>query len=177
MISIRKKQVQVFQNMTIFEQQILCHQLPNSIHRIKIPNSDKAFHENASDKSIQDFKRRILNIELEKYELSIQQYEYEFEQEFTAFQSETSKTNSLCQMSQWNMFMHIIQTYLYHNTNILICQVRYKESCLHMKLLRNSRQQRLSTQKNIDVYPQIIVDIPKVSLNSMQLNYLSHTGK
>lgn len=47
--------------------------------------------------------------------------------------------------------MHFIKTYLYHNTNLLIRQVRFKESCLHVKLLRKYHCQRLSTYQNIDV--------------------------
>jgi len=118
-----------------------------------------------------------VNIELEQYEVKIQQYEYEFAQEFTAFQLETTKIKSWYQMSQWNMFMHFINKYLYHNTNLWIRQIRYKESCVHVKLLRQYHHQRLSTQKNIDVYPQIIVDVVKISLNCIELDYLSRNGR
>ena len=60
-----------------------------------------------------------------------------------------------------------------------IRQIRYKESCLHVKLIRHHRRRRqsLATNRIIDVYPQIIVDVPKISLNRIQLEYLSHTGK
>jgi len=142
---------------------------------------DKESHGNVSNKMIQDFKRRMLNIELEQYEVQIQQYEYQFEQEFLAFKSETSKTNSSYQLNQLNMFMHFVKTYVYHHTKLLIHQIRYKESCLHVKLLRHQNRRRLhqtvETNKMIDVYPQIIVDVPKVSLNRIQLEYLSRTGK
>jgi hypothetical protein len=58
-------------------------------------------------------------------------------------------------------------------------QIRYKESCFHATLLSHHRRhyQSLASSKAIDVYPQIIVDIPKVSLNQTQLDYLSLTGK
>ncbi len=76
------------------------------------------------------------------------------------------------------MLMHFVQTYLYHHTNILIRQIRFKESYHHVKLMRHYRRRLLSTTKEIiDVYPQIIVDVPKISLNRIQLDYLSHTGK
>jgi len=86
----------------------------------------------------------MLNIELGQYAIEIQQYKYLYEQELTAFKSETCKINSPYQMCR------------------LIHQIRYKESCLHVKLLRRHHHQLLSTQKNIDVYPEIIIDVTKI---------------
>jgi hypothetical protein len=140
-------------------------------------NNDEEPHVDGRPKIIQDFKRRMLNIELEQYEIEIQHYEYLYEQELDAFKSETFKINSFYQISRFNMLIHFVKTYVYHHTNLLIRQIRYKESCLHVKLIRHQRRcQSVKTNKIIDVYPQIIVDIPKVSLNSIQLEYLSRTG-
>jgi len=58
---------------------------------------------NKRHKIIQDFKRRMLNNELGQYETEIQQYEYLYEQELTAFESETYKINSPYQMCRLNM--------------------------------------------------------------------------
>jgi hypothetical protein len=67
---------------------------------------------------------------------------------------------------------------MYHYTKLFLCQIRYKESCFHVKLLRHHRRhQSRSASKTIDVYPQIIVDVPKVKVNQNQLDYLSRTGK
>jgi hypothetical protein len=77
--------------------------------------------------------------------------------------------------------MHFVEAYLYHHTNRLIRRIRYKESCLHLKLdrhhRRRHRRQSLATSRMIDIYPQIIVDVPKFSLNRTQLEYLSQIGK
>ena len=52
---------------------------------------------------------------------------------------------------------------------LLLCQIRYKEACFHAKLLRHHRRYRsLSTSNMVDVYSQIIVDVPKVKLNQNQ---------
>ena len=102
----------------MFEQQILCHKLPKSFDSIKTHNNEEEWV-NKRHKIIQDFKRRMLNIELGQYEIEIQQYEYLYEQELTAFESETSKINSSYQMCQLNMFMHFVKTYLYHHTKII----------------------------------------------------------
>ncbi len=64
---------------------------------------------NISNKIIQDFKRRILNIELGQYEIEIQQYKYLYEQELTTFESETFKINSSYQMRQLDMLMYFVK--------------------------------------------------------------------
>jgi hypothetical protein len=64
---------------------------------------------NISNKIIQDFKRRILNIELGQYEIEIQQYKYLYEQELTTFESETFKINYSYQMRQLDMLMYFVK--------------------------------------------------------------------
>jgi hypothetical protein len=120
----------------------------------------------------------MLNTELEQYELEIQNYEHLYEQQLATFRSEIYKSQSLDQINQINESMHSIETYLYHHIQLLLHQIRYKESCFHAKLLRsNPRYQIRKQRKTIDVYPQIIVDVSKVKLNRNQLVYLSHTGQ
>jgi len=70
--------------------------------------------------------------------------------------------------------IHFVEMYVYHHTKILMRETRYKESRLHFKLRRHHQ---LLTKEIISVYPQIIVDLPKVTLNRLQLDYLSRTGK
>jgi hypothetical protein len=159
----------------MFEQQILCHKLPKSFDFIQIDNYEQQCV-NKRNKTIQDAKRRMFNVELEQYEINIQHYECLYEQELTTFESETFKTNSY-QMSRLDMLMYFVKIYVYHHTNILMRQIRFKKSCLHVRLSRRHHRQLLSTQKNIDVYPQIIVDVAKISLNRSQLDYLSHNDK
>ncbi|CAF1128678.1 unnamed protein product [Rotaria magnacalcarata] len=57
----------------------------------------------------------------------------------------------------------------YHLTEV-------QEACAHVKLVRQYCHHLLSKQQIVDVYPQIIVDVPKVSLNQIQLDYLSKSG-
>jgi len=75
------------------------------------------------------------------------------------------------------MLMTLLKAYLNHYKNKWIDKLRYKESRFHVKLTRQHRRHSLSTKKIIDVYPQIIVGVPKVSLNRIQLDYLSGNGK
>jgi len=191
LITIRKEQMKIFEDMTMFEQQILCHKVPNNLfNSIQVDHIDQEEQcvnkRQQQHKIIQDLKRRMLNVKLEEYEIQIQNYESQYEEELTALKSETFNTNSSYQMYHFNELIHLIQTYVYHYTNILLHQIRYKESCLHVKLIRHHRrccrrrhhhQSSTTASKMIDVYPQIIVDVPKVSLNPIQLEYLSRTGK
>ena len=39
MITIRQKQLKIFEDLTIVEQRILCHQLPNSFNSVTIDNN------------------------------------------------------------------------------------------------------------------------------------------
>ncbi len=162
----------------MFEQRILCHELPSSFNSITIYNNEEQCVIKRN-KMVQDLKRQMLNVELEQYELKIQHYEHRYEQELATFQSEVYKTESSYQICRLNELMHFVQIYVYQHTKLLIRQIRYKESCFHAKLLRHHRRRRqsLASRKAIDVYPRIIVDIPKVSLNRTQLDYLSLTGK
>jgi len=160
----------------MFEQQILCQKLLKSFYSINAYNNQKQWVKKRHE-IIQDFKRRMLNIELGQSEIELQQYEHLYEQELITFQSETSKINSSYQIREFNMLMHFIKTYVYHHTNTTIREIRYKESCLHIKLFRQYHRQLLSKQKDIDVYPQVFVDMAKVSLNRTQLDYLSRNGK
>ncbi len=133
---------------------------------------------NKRNKMIQDLKRQMLNAELEQYELKIQHYEHLYEQELAIFQSEIHKTESSHQIGHLNELMYCVKIYINHHTTLFLLQIRYKESCFHVKLLRHYRNyQSRSPNKTIDVYPQIIVDVSNVSLNQNQLDYLSRTGK
>jgi hypothetical protein len=70
-----------------------------------------------------------------------------------------------------------MKLYLNHQTSRLIRQIRFKESRLHVKQQRHRRRYSLSTKKTVDVYPRIIVDVEKVSLDCIQLDYLPCYGK
>jgi hypothetical protein len=137
----------------MFEQRILCHQPPHSFNSIATNNHEEQC---ASEriKIVQDAKRQMLNTELEQYELKIQHYEQLYEQELTTFKSEIYKTKFFNQMSNLQMLMHFVKTYIYHHTNKVIRRIRYKESRLHVILLRHQHhRQSLTLNKTIDVYP------------------------
>jgi hypothetical protein len=169
--------LKIFEDLTMFEQRILCHKLPKSIDAIKIDIDSEQQGVNKHNKIIQELKRRMLNVELEQYEMKIQQYEQSYQQDLSTFQLQILNQTSSDQKSQVNKLMDLVKSYLTLYTNRLICRIRFKESRLHVKLIRCRRRRALLKKKIIDVYPQIIVDVRKVSLNRVQLDYLSRNGK
>ena len=57
--------MELFETLTMFEQRILCHKLPNSFSFIKV-EIDQEHCVNKRNKIIQELKRRMLNVELEQ---------------------------------------------------------------------------------------------------------------
>jgi hypothetical protein len=171
--------MKIFEDLTMFEQRILCHELPNSINTININNLQEECV-NKRNKMVQDLKRQMLNSELEQYETNTHQYETLYEQGLASFQSEIYKTDSSYQINRHDELMYFVKIYVYHHTKLLLRQIRYKESCFHVKLQRYHRRRphpSFTPSNTVDVYPQIIVDVPKVSLNPYQLNHLLCTDQ
>ncbi|CAF5107405.1 unnamed protein product, partial [Rotaria magnacalcarata] len=125
---------------------------------------------------MQELKRRKLNDQLKNYELKLQDYEDLYQTEINIFESKLIQTSLNHQHIQADIFMTLLKCYLSHYTNRLIRQIRYKEACVHVKLVRRHHRHLLSKQQIVDAYPQIIVDVPKISLNRIQLDYLSKSA-
>ncbi len=62
LLNIRKKQLKIFEDLTMFEQRILCHELPSSFNSITTNNNEEQCI-NKRNKMIQDLKRQMLNAE------------------------------------------------------------------------------------------------------------------
>ena len=144
MIAIRKKQLKVFEQLTMFEQRIVCQQLPNSFYEAST-SIDAKQNINKCKKTIQEFKRRMLNGELEQFEINIQQYEDLYQEQLNAFQLEMVDNTNSHQLCQLEMLKHLVQTYLYHHTTKFIRHIRWKESNYHVKLVQCYYRQLSST--------------------------------
>ena len=168
--------MKLFKELTIHEQRILCHQLSNSFDCIKT-DVDREQCINKRNKNIPELKRRMLNVELEQYENKIEHYEHLYQQDLNALQLQILTSTSSDQKRKADILMDLVISYLQHHTNSLIRYIRFKESRLHDKLIRHRRRHLLTPKKIIDVYPQVIIDVPRVSMSLMQLNYLSRNGK
>lgn len=82
LIAIRDDQLKIFEQMTMFQQRILCHRLPRlSVDMREMDDGEK--NSNAKNKVIQEVKRRQLHIKLEQYEMQLLDYEQHFQKEFS----------------------------------------------------------------------------------------------
>ncbi|CAF4742945.1 unnamed protein product, partial [Rotaria magnacalcarata] len=127
--TIRKKQLKIFEDLTIFEQRILCHSLPKTFDDIPIVTYQNLFG-NEANKIMQELKRRKLNDQLKNYELKLQDYEDLYQTEINIFESKVMQTSLNHQHIQADIFMTLLKCYLSHYTNRLIRQIRYKEACV-----------------------------------------------
>jgi DNA gyrase/topoisomerase IV subunit B len=160
----------------MLEQRILCHKLPKAFDCMKMDNIQEPC-ENKRNKIIQELKRRMLNGELERYENKIQQYEHLYQQELTTLHAQIMNPTSPSHKGQVDILLYVINLYFNQQTTKFIRKIRYQESCLHAKLVRHHRRDLSSIKKTADVYPQTIVDVTNLSLNRIQLDYLSRNGK
>ncbi|UJR18760.1 hypothetical protein I4U23_005666 [Adineta vaga] len=175
--SIRQKQLEVFEELTMFEQRVLCHQLPESLDTV-ISNVDLQQLTKRRYKMLQELKRVTLDAKLREYEQQIQDYEHLYQEDLISLQYQIQNPSSSNYKHQINILMYFLQSYLNHYTQKLMRKIRFKEACLHVKLTRHRRrhQQSFLPQNIINVYPQTIVDVKKIALNRTQLEYLSQNG-
>ncbi|CAF2134403.1 unnamed protein product [Rotaria magnacalcarata] len=172
---MHKNQFKIFEDLTIFEQRILCHTLPKTFDDIPIVTYPNLF-ENEANKIMQELKRPKLNDQLKNFELKPQHYENLYKTKINIFESKLIDISLNLQHIQVDTLITLPNCYLSHYTDRLIRQIRYKEACVYVKLVRKHRRHLLSKQQIVDMYPQIIVDVPKLSLNRLQLDYLSKSG-
>ena len=77
----------------MFEQRILCHQLPDFFNSITACNHEER-RTNKHTKAVQDLKRQMLSVKLQQYETNIQRYEHLYQQKLETLQSDIHKNKS-----------------------------------------------------------------------------------
>ncbi|CAF0911704.1 unnamed protein product [Rotaria sordida] len=191
LINLRRKQLQVLEEMTMFEVRILCKHLPKSInqlnkmipldnnittHDVSIQNRTLSQQELSKKyrKEIQNLKRSILHETLKKYENMIEEDEHLYQKELFLFEHQLSQhTNDV------NNLIICLNTYLNHYTNKMIQQIRYRETIFRMKLYHPRHHRKsasTSSNQNISVHPEIILDIPENIFTDEELTLLSSAG-
>lgn len=170
--------MKVFEDMTMFEQRIVCRRLPVAFHR-KTADLEQRARSNRHKKMVQELKRVMLNVELEDYEIAIQDYEQSYQDELLKLEQQIRNPSTDEHKRHTDILLYFLHSYLQQLTDRLLRRVRFKESCLRVSLRRHHRRQQQSSsgEQRIDVYPQTIVDVSKVALNQVQFDYLSQNGK
>lgn len=192
LITLRQKQLEKFEEMTMFEVRIVCKSLPRSINTLDkiIPPDDSPItsmpmenqHNNNNNlqqevnkkhrKKIRDYKRQLLAKTLEEYESNIEQNEYLYQEELLTFEYELSQ-----QTDQVKKLMQCLNSYLDCRTNKIIRKIRFKEAMFRMKLLHpRHHPSTTSANKTISIYPEAIVETLENPFTDAELTFLSSAG-
>ena len=116
LLTIRKEQMKIFEQLTKLEQRILCHGLHSPFDLIMIDaNEQQGAHKR--DKPAQEVKHQILDVSSEPYELQTQHYEQLCEQQLDTFLSEIYNCKSSYQIRHLNELMYLVENYVKHLTS------------------------------------------------------------
>ena len=179
MISIRDEQLKVFEEMTFFQQRILCHRLPQSLNKNEDITDLTNNNIHVQNKNIQEAKRRQLDRILKQYETQLLDYEHLYEKEWCNLETELFKQYYSTNKIHYGDIIECLQNFFNHRQQRTIRTIRYREACVGVvlrKIQRRHISKKTKKKKMIDVYPQVIVDVSKLCLNKRQLDYLSHRG-
>ena len=179
-MGIRDEQLKVFEQMIIFQQRILCHRLPQSFNQIE-EMTDKTDNMTVQNKHVQEAKRRKLDRTLQDYETKLLDCEHRYQDEFSKLEMQLWKQHYSETRDHYDRMMQSLQDYFDQHKHRTMRTIRYREACVRTALQKLQRRQmsRKSKKKakKVDVYPQVIVDTKKLSLNQRQLDYLSQRGE
>ena len=190
MISIRDKQLKIFEEMTILEERIISKRLPCVINNLEFTSPSVGVmqytnnnmngnslqqNEQRYRKSIQEYKRQYLMKILEEYEYNIEELEYLYQKELFRLEYDL-----LEEVEQKNTFICCLHDYLNHRTSQTIHEIRYKQARFRFKLA-HPRHRRSSTKasglKPISVYPEAIIETTAKNLfTEKELDFLSSKG-
>ena len=176
-MNIREKQATIYDELLMLEMRVLYKFLPKNFDQLEefiAPmiysplNNDQKMIEvrNKRYKTIQEAKRIWLNLFLNSYEVQLQEYDQQYENEFVQLESHLVNNiniNGSCAYEQ-------IQKHMNCQTNKLKQQVSMKIRSLREILIKNRR--RSSSAKNtVGVWPEPYLDILTNVFNRHEWNY------
>lgn len=181
LLDVREKQTEIWEQQLIFEIQVSCQFLPmyfNDLetlitYTICIPlnNESQRIHiNNQCFKTIQDAKRRCLDIFLSIYEMKLQAYEQQYQKILDDLKSTLIGNTSL----QSELLFNQINHYMTNRTKELKQIVVNKIPIYRGKLLRNrQRASASSTKTTINVSPEPYLDLSSNPFDKHEWHYLS----
>ena len=179
LITIRKKQAEIWKDQLILEQRILCKFLPEDFDHLEkfispfsyIPlNSDKKGIEvkNKRHKIVQEAKRVWLNSFFYTYEIQLNEYEQQYRDELVNLKSHLLNSASVNNVSLFNQ----IKEYMNCRSTRLKKEIYDKMSPLRRITLQN-RQRSSSSKTSIGVSPEPYLDLMFNPFDTRQWNHLS----
>ena len=178
-MSIREKQATIYEELLMLEMRVLYKFLPKNFDQLEefiAPmiysplNNDQKMIEvrNKRYKTIQEAKRIWLNVFLNSYEVQLQEYDQQYENEFLQLQSHLLNNNNINGSSIYEQ----MQQHMNCQTNKLKQQVSMKIKSLRGILIKNRRRSS-STKNTVGVWPEPYLDLLTNVFNRYEWNYLS----
>jgi hypothetical protein len=120
-------------------------------------------------KIIQETKRTWLNMYMDAYEMKIQEYERDYQQELNQFEFNSS---SHIQMNGTTLF-NAISAYMNHRIYRMKDELYYDMIPLYRRQMLRLRQRLGWPKKMVSVCPKVILDVNYHPFTTTQLAYLS----
>ncbi|CAF2256135.1 unnamed protein product [Rotaria magnacalcarata] len=180
--TIREKQAKIWKEQLMLETRISCKFLPETFGQLDhyitstdyLPlNNDTKIIEikNKRYKTIQETKRQWLNYFLNIYEIEIQEYEQQYQNEFIKLESLFSTNNNDNMINDATMLNNIKQ-YINNRIQRLKKDI-YDEMPSFRRIILQNRQRSSSTKNVIGVSSEPYLDLISNPFNKCQWNYLS----
>lgn len=178
----REQQLQIFEDYLRLEIHISIQYLPKVFNQMQKSLLLKSYqfhfdnkltiqYQQQQFKIIQEMKRYCLNMLFRGFELQYQQYEKQFQQYFQELQSK------MILSSNGSILLESFIRYLNFRTDRLKQVIYYERIPAFRKQLRRQRQDLRKKskfqQQQIQVSPQVILDIHRQPFTTRELNYLS----
>ena len=167
----------------MFEEQILSKFLPINFHQLEnfttplsyspvIEKQRTIQFKNKHREIVQEGKRTWLNIFLNVYEVKLEEYEQQYQNEFLEFEKTTQVMNQTTTATTSLTLLDHIKQYMISKTNKLKQDIYGRMSSFRDKLIQN--RQRSSTAKNtIGVSPEPYLDLLQNPFHTCEWNQLS----
>ncbi|CAF5171411.1 unnamed protein product, partial [Rotaria magnacalcarata] len=176
LITTREKQAEIWKEQLMLEIRIYCKFLPLNFDQLEnfisptnylpLNNNQKAIEmKNKHYKIIQEAKRQWLNYFLNIYEIKIQEYEQQYQNEFIKLRSLFSNNNDITMLNN-------IKEHINNRINRLKKDI-YDKMASFRKIILQNRQRSSSTKNVIGVSPEPYLDLISNPFNKRQWNYLS----
>jgi hypothetical protein len=180
-MTIREQQAEIWKEQLMFETRIYCKFLPETFNQLEyfitsidylpLNNNEKAIEiKNKRYKLIQEAKRQWLNYFLNIYEIKIQQYEQQYQNEFIKLEPLFLNNND--NMINDTTLLNNINEYINTRINRLKKDIYDKMTCFRKIILQN-RQRSPSIKNVIGVSPEPYLDLISNPFDKRQWNYLS----
>ncbi|CAF1627423.1 unnamed protein product, partial [Didymodactylos carnosus] len=179
LFTLRQQQLEIFEAMTTFEEQIVCMRLLTSINIpeemafISETNLRLCVDKNDRTKLRNEKRERIASI-LENYESNIEANEFEYRKELFQFEYDLSHP-----ADSIDNLMSCLEEYLNHRTQKYMRLIRYKEARFRVRLKQRrhlkSSSSSMSASQSISVYPEAIIETSGSLFTHQEFAFLSST--